>query len=246
MKTIYLTKGKIALVDDDDYEKLSQFRWCYHNRYAVRAFPGKRGQLLFMHRVILDLDQKDPRRVDHKNGNGLDNQRNNLRFANSSQNSLNSTTPRSRASGWRGVYPQNKAWCGAITIQGKEHRTLQYESPRMAAMALNELARSYGVGEFYRFNRVFASINSHPADYKKNNNRIIGTPFFRGVSFHRPSGKWRSYIIKKYGKGKNYKMISGGYFDNYFAAAAKYNILMIEHYGLDAGPLNKIPIWAID
>jgi hypothetical protein len=99
MKRISLTKGKFAIVDDCDYEYLMQWRWCLHNGgYACR----RRGesdevgsQIILMHRVIagrmelcvqgLEVDHKDINDPYNK----LNNQRNNLRVATSSQNKAN-------------------------------------------------------------------------------------------------------------------------------------------------------------
>jgi dTMP kinase len=82
MKEIELTQGKVALVDDDDFEELNQFKWHVkkdHNRafYAARVTPRPNRRLIFMHRQILK-DIPEGMEVDHVNGNGLDNRRSNL------------------------------------------------------------------------------------------------------------------------------------------------------------------------
>ena len=97
MKRIALTKGYEAFVDDEDFEMLSGFRWQamvnHGTVYACRTVylgggrrnPGRK--CVGMHRMILlpDPDQL----VDHRDGNGLDNRRFNLRFASHSQNCCN-------------------------------------------------------------------------------------------------------------------------------------------------------------
>ena len=94
MKEIRLTRGMIALVDDDDFEYLNQWRWmAYKIRsyfYAARRLPGKRKdprKLILMHREI--LNNPNGLEIDHKNHNPLDNQKNNLRIATHSQNMAN-------------------------------------------------------------------------------------------------------------------------------------------------------------
>src|SRR5260221_4970142 len=82
MKEVPLTQGKAALVDDEDYERVNQFKWylveAKYLRYANRS-PYNKGKqsTLRMHRFILGLtDSKQ--HVDHINGNGLDNRKCNL------------------------------------------------------------------------------------------------------------------------------------------------------------------------
>src|SRR4030067_2579990 len=93
MKKIPLSRGMVTLVDDLDYEWLSQWKW-YAARggatfYAGRSLPRSaegRGAV-WMHRLILSVPPGID--VDHRNGNGLDNRRINLRSCNRSQNACN-------------------------------------------------------------------------------------------------------------------------------------------------------------
>lgn len=94
MKEIPLTQGKVALVDDEDFELVSQFKWAAHknrNRfYAVRGFCESRTKsrkTISMHRFI--LNPKNGLFVDHINQNGLDNRRCNIRIATACQNMSN-------------------------------------------------------------------------------------------------------------------------------------------------------------
>lgn len=101
MKEIPLTKGLVAIVDDDDYERVCVFSWYAMPRkytaYAARSGPrdeqGHR-EYIPMHRFILGIRPEDGGVVDHINRNGLDNRRSNLRVTNKSGNALNS--PRAR------------------------------------------------------------------------------------------------------------------------------------------------------
>ena len=96
MKHIPLTKGKFAIVDDYDYDNLSKFNWFLQSTkcknsykyYAVRhvKVDGKTKAIL-MHRYILNPSNIEL--IDHIDGNGLNNQRNNLRACNPSQNCIN-------------------------------------------------------------------------------------------------------------------------------------------------------------
>lgn len=99
MKTIPLTRGKVALVDDCDYEALSDYSWqCTVDGYARRWALGGH---VWMHRQILNPEKGFD--VDHVNGDRLDNRRANLRTATRSQNVFNQTRNRRNTSGRTGV-----------------------------------------------------------------------------------------------------------------------------------------------
>lgn len=89
MRKIKLTKGKYALVDNEDYKWLNQWKW-HFDRYAKRTpqkSDGDSPRNIRMHRVIFGV--KDDEFVDHINQNKLDNRRKNLRIATKSQNNRN-------------------------------------------------------------------------------------------------------------------------------------------------------------
>jgi len=94
MKEIPLTQGKVALVDDEDYESLSQFKWYAgkqrHTFYAERknCEKGKRKRMI-MHRVIMKDKLKENFFVDHIDHNGLNNQKSNLRVVTHRENLMN-------------------------------------------------------------------------------------------------------------------------------------------------------------
>lgn len=103
---IYLanTKG-VVLVDDSDYDMLSNYSWHIHvagtKTYARAWIDGRRE---YMHRLLCDAEL-----VDHINQNGLDNRRSNLRSATKRENALNSKIRRDNSSGYRGVTFNKKA-----------------------------------------------------------------------------------------------------------------------------------------
>ena len=115
MKTIKLTKNKFAVVSDEDYEYLSNFKWCFYSGgYACRKiYPPRispyKATLILMHREILErkLGYSIPEGMwcDHIDGNKLNNTRENLRLATPQQNNANRSRTRS-ASGFRGVCKQ--------------------------------------------------------------------------------------------------------------------------------------------
>jgi hypothetical protein len=123
MKKIPLTQGKFALVDDADFEWLSQWKWHYEGRYAARRnyigfINGKnKGKKVYMHKELLKpeggLD------VDHINRNKLDNQRENLRVLSRSKNVFNRDKLETNTSGYTGVYwlKLKKRWRASIEVE---------------------------------------------------------------------------------------------------------------------------------
>lgn len=122
MKEIELNRGKIALVDDADYEWLSQYKWSTlqvrHLCYAQRSFKaGDKTKSITMHRFITDCPPKMI--IDHIDGNGLNNQRSNLRIVTRRQNQQN--RHENKTSIYPGVnwnFKRNK-WEAGIRINGK-------------------------------------------------------------------------------------------------------------------------------
>lgn len=128
MKEIVLSKQQVALVDDEDYEFLNQWKWCVLKKrngtyYAVRAgflgLPVRKKILIYMHRVILNAI--DNVKVDHRDNNGLNNQKYNLRLATNSQNKMNQGLRADSRSGFKGVsWNENMTkWQASIRVKGK-------------------------------------------------------------------------------------------------------------------------------
>lgn len=100
MKKIKLTQGKFALVDSTDYKFLNQFKWTYLSvGYAHRKVQrNNKIKTILMHRLIVGGAI-----VDHRDGNGLNNVRKNLRIATKSQNGYNRGKTRANSTGFKGV-----------------------------------------------------------------------------------------------------------------------------------------------
>jgi hypothetical protein len=106
MKEIKLTKGFVALVDDEDFEYLNQFNWCFNIKDgAVAHTPksGHNGKIMKMYKIIMNAPKK--MEVDHINGDKLDNRKENLRVCTHSENMKNIKILRSNnTSGFKGVH----------------------------------------------------------------------------------------------------------------------------------------------
>lgn len=106
---IPLTRGFVAFIDNEDQGLVAQFKWHAATSrgliYAYHIGPKPRQQGTYMHRLIMDAGPGQ--QVDHRNRNGLDNRRSNLRFATTTQNLANANF-RGGRSGFRGVYPAHQ------------------------------------------------------------------------------------------------------------------------------------------
>ena len=161
MKQIKLTQGKIALVDDSDYVELSKYKW-YASKYKniwyaerMDKLPSGKRCVIRMHRQIFRLIYKDNKYVDHRNHNGLDNQKNNLRVCMQAQNCYNKRHQNSKTSEFKGVSWCNvkMRWRASITYKNK-HKFLGYfDLEAGAALAYNKAAKNY-FGEFAYLNKV--------------------------------------------------------------------------------------------
>lgn len=161
MKEIKLTQGKVALVDDEDFEYLSQFNWSVFippNRktcYAARGFTiGKnRRSTVRMHREIMKAPPS--MQVDHRDGNGLNNQKENLRVCTASQNRMNEGIRKDSTSGYRGVHwvKGKKKWKAVIVRNRKFYQLGYFPTKELGAAAYNEAAKEI-FGEFAVLNKI--------------------------------------------------------------------------------------------
>ena len=148
-KIIPLTQGKIALVDDEDYEYINQWKWCYHSEgYAKNNSLEK---MRFMHREILHIQDKVD--IDHINGNKLDNRKENLRVCSRSQNMANSKKHKNSTSKYKGVSwsRSKKRWRVTIMKNRKAYFLGLFDNPVDAATAYDKKALELS-GEFAKLN----------------------------------------------------------------------------------------------
>ena len=153
MREINLTQGKVAIVDDEDYEKLSKYKWGYNSYgYAKRNFTQKDGtrRQVYMHAFI--IGKINGLEIDHINNNPLDNRRCNLRHVTHQENCINRKSLH-RSSEYKGVYrnKNDKVWRSQITIRGKLYDLGGYESEKDAAWVYNVWAESF-FGKYAKLN----------------------------------------------------------------------------------------------
>ena len=150
MQTIQLTQGFVALVDDTDYERVSAFRWSANkNRNTVYAYRKDFGRTVYLHRFICGVTDRKVK-VDHRDRDGLNCQRRNLRVCSTGQNAMNSGKRSD------GVSSQYKGVCwherygkfqAEIKLNGRSKYLGMFASELDAALAYDAAAREY-FGEF--------------------------------------------------------------------------------------------------
>lgn len=122
MKYINLSRGYRAIVDDIDFERINKWKWYVmptkSTPYAIR-FSGSstKRKAILMHREILGISDSKVK-IDHKNHNGLDNQKSNLRPASNSQNRANSKI-KIHSSQYKGVHWSQNRWYASISENGR-------------------------------------------------------------------------------------------------------------------------------
>jgi hypothetical protein len=245
-KKIGLTKGKYAIVDDDDFDWLNSFRWTYGNRgYAFRGASVKLGEVrnskerktIYMHKFILGIDSKQM--GDHINGNRLDNRMENLRIVTPQQNSHNSFMGfNSGSSKYKGIgyYPNktrtDKGWRARICL-GKKSIFLGYFRTELEAALAYDIAAIYYFGDYAKTNfpKYYPKGDIKVAGINYNYSKEIKTSKYKGVTLDPHSklwdvkNKWRVQVtVEK-------KNIGGGKYETELEAAKKYDKLAMKLLG---------------
>lgn len=157
MREIPLTRGYVALVDDEDYSRAVRFSWCVHERdggiryYArrrTRVWEPYRSNQITLHQWLTGWDL-----TDHINGDGLDNRRVNLRQVTTEQNCANQRLAKNNTSGFKGVSWRKdiSRWVAYIRADGARHHLGTFDTAEEAAGAYDAAALT-AWGEFAALN----------------------------------------------------------------------------------------------
>ena len=159
--TIQLSRGLFATVNAEDFDRLSRHKWSALKSgsgpiYAARKITVSKNnrKVILMHRVIANAMQGQ--KVDHRNGNGLDNRRDNLRICTDQENMQGFKTARkNKTSQYRGVHfrVKSRRWIAQISVDKKVKHLGCFPTEEEAAKAYDEAAARY-FGEFAHLNDV--------------------------------------------------------------------------------------------
>lgn len=162
--TIYVYhKGEIidVLIDTDDLPKVSYYNgtWMakhdYRNIYISMCLTNNKARkFINIHKIIMGDNEEYPL-IDHRNGNTLDNRKDNLRFCTCQQNNMNRKSRKGSTSKYKGVSwsTKSKKWDVGIYVDKKTIHLGMYKSEDEAALVYNRAASFY-FGEFARLNEV--------------------------------------------------------------------------------------------
>lgn len=194
-KQIPLGNGYFSIVDDEDYDRVSAFHWHIHrggatgaHLYALRCeelpkVNGKRkNRHVRMHRFILGLDHTNKAIVDHKDGDGLNNRRDNLRVTCYKGNNRNRKPRTGCVSPYKGVTfaKRDGVWKAGIRVNGEPKHIGRYLTDRDAALAYDFEARKH-FGEHAYLNFPSVVCDRPPTPILKNSVKPKGGTGFKGV-----------------------------------------------------------------
>jgi len=162
MKEIHLSAGKVSLIDDEDFEKVNQFKWSFFSHKTTPGYAGRsilvghrdlnkpkgdsKNQIfknVSLHRFILNAPEGC--HIDHINGDTLDNRRSNLRIVNKSQNAMNSKLRKDNTSGHKGVNWNkiHRRWIARVKVGGKEIFSKSYKTFEEAVEGREKAVKKY-------------------------------------------------------------------------------------------------------
>jgi hypothetical protein len=148
-KEIELTQGFKTIVDDSLYDELNKYKWCAHKMRNKTVYATR---LVRLHHLVIGFPPPGFV-VDHINGNGLDNRRENLRFVSNQNNIRNQGMNKNNTSGYRGVswHKGKQRWEAKIRVNNARLSLGRYKTAEEAAHAYDKAAKEY-FKEFAKLN----------------------------------------------------------------------------------------------
>lgn len=146
MKELPLTKGYTTAVDDEDFERLSAWKWFYCSGYAARWEKGTPRKRILLHKFL-----KEGLIIDHIDGNPLNNSKQNLRSCSHVQNCMNKKMLKNNTTGYKGVWFNKSSGKYVAEIYVNKIRIFlgEYSTPEIAGDAYKKAAIIHH-GEFRR------------------------------------------------------------------------------------------------
>jgi methyl coenzyme M reductase subunit D len=166
MKTIPLTRGMVALVDDADFEFLNQWKWFSKSSNRRKLFYAARWTrtngiriCVLMHRVLIGA--KEGQQVDHKDRCSLNNQKSNLRLSNQSQNLGNKSIGINNTSGYKGIIWNKRLdrWCAQICVNYNKVWLGTFNDKQSAVQAYDRASKAY-FGQFSANNHTLGLVDN--------------------------------------------------------------------------------------
>jgi hypothetical protein len=219
--------GKFAIVDDEDYPELSKYKWYLDkDGYAVRTQrvkgSGNKMINMFMHRQILKLEIGDPRQVDHKFHNKLDNRKSEIRTCSVLENTRNQTGHQNTTSVYKGVAYSVKTHKWDVRIQGEYQASFSDEI--LAAKYYDKLARNRH-GEFAYLNFPENTNYDDVNEYLKYQDNY--TSKYYGVTRKKECNRWEASL--SYKKDGKHRKLYIGLFEKEIDAAKAYDDKLKEY-----------------
>lgn len=138
---VSLTRGFVAIIDLADVQLVAGFRWTTQTGGGGHAYAARseHGRCVLMHRQLLEA--RPGMQVDHRDGDGLNNRRNNIRLCTPSENMANKIVERRNKLGLKGVHQSRGRYRATIKPQGRTIDLGSYNTPEEAAAAYRGAAR---------------------------------------------------------------------------------------------------------
>jgi hypothetical protein len=149
MQYVKLTKGEFAIVDNEDFDNINQYKWYFCKGYAVRDIGGRKNRkTIYMHRLINGTPEK--METDHINRNKLDNRKCNLRSVDKMLNSINRGKNKNNKSGFKNIYFEKCSgkWRLELTVKNKNYRLGRFLNIKDAVNAQQRYEKMYGFINF--------------------------------------------------------------------------------------------------